>query len=199
MQFEKNLALLRKKKGLSQDELAFAIGVTRQTIYTWEAGLNYPTILMLKKLADALEVSMDDLLNGFAVNKLPKTIQSIRLSFVSKHQGSVLYQELPNWFASLKTGAEVSWAIYDLAKEGFRKDFSYQIETIGEMKLHGLDAVEIAIQEYDPELTMSRKYEQYVSLTEEGVAWLGETTYEKGSKSIRTFKDKDFRYKCRRQ
>ena len=50
MQFEKNLTILRKKKGLSQDELAFAIGVTRQTIYTWEAGLNYPTIVALKKI-----------------------------------------------------------------------------------------------------------------------------------------------------
>ena len=41
MQFEKNLVLLRKKNNLSQEELAFAIGVSRQTIYTWEAGLNY--------------------------------------------------------------------------------------------------------------------------------------------------------------
>ena len=39
MQFEKNLVLLRKKNNLSQEELAFAIGVSRQTIYTWEAGL----------------------------------------------------------------------------------------------------------------------------------------------------------------
>jgi transcriptional regulator with XRE-family HTH domain len=29
MQFEKNLVLLRKRKNLSQEELAFAIGVTR--------------------------------------------------------------------------------------------------------------------------------------------------------------------------
>lgn len=50
MKFEKNLELLRKRKGLSQEDLALTIGVSRQTIYTWEGGLNYPNILMLKKL-----------------------------------------------------------------------------------------------------------------------------------------------------
>ena len=101
MQFEKNLVLLRKKKGLSQDELAFAIGVSRQTIYTWEAGLNYPNIVMVKKIADVLEVTTDDLLNGFEVNRLPKTLKDVNLTYVSKHDEEVLYKELPNWFVSL--------------------------------------------------------------------------------------------------
>lgn len=55
MNFEKNLALLRKRKGISQEDLALAVGVSRQTIYTWEGGLNYPNILMLKKIAHILE------------------------------------------------------------------------------------------------------------------------------------------------
>ena len=46
MQFEKNLVLLRKKNNLSQEELALAIDVSRQTIYSWESGLNYPNIIM---------------------------------------------------------------------------------------------------------------------------------------------------------
>lgn len=49
MQFERNLLLIRKRKGFSQEDLAHALGVSRQTIYSWEAGLNYPNILMLKK------------------------------------------------------------------------------------------------------------------------------------------------------
>ncbi|NLN80095.1 MAG: helix-turn-helix transcriptional regulator, partial [Erysipelotrichia bacterium] len=72
MKFEKNLELLRKRKGLSQEDLAHAIGVSRQTIYSWEAGVNYPNILMLKKIARILDVSTDDLLHGYDVNKLPK-------------------------------------------------------------------------------------------------------------------------------
>ena len=83
MQFERNLTLLRKKKGLSQDELAFAVGVTRQTIYTWEAGLNYPNIIALNKIAEVLDVSTDDLLHGFEVNKLPKSFKEPVITFIS--------------------------------------------------------------------------------------------------------------------
>ena len=82
MQFEKNLSLLRKKCGLSQEELAFAIDVTRQTIYSWEAGLNYPNIVMLKKIANALNVSTDDLLNGYEVNKLPNKLKYVQIENV---------------------------------------------------------------------------------------------------------------------
>ena len=130
MQFEKNLVLLRKKKGLSQDELAFAIGVSRQTIYTWEAGLNYPNIVMVKKIADVLEVTTDDLLNGFEVNRLPKTLKDVNLTYVSKHNEEVLYKELPNWFVSLSPESEVSWGIYDLVKGELIKDYSYHVETL---------------------------------------------------------------------
>lgn len=192
MQFEKNLTLLRKKKGLSQDELAFAIGVTRQTIYTWEAGLNYPTIVALKKIAEVLEVSTDDLLNGFEVNKLPKSFKKPLLTFVSKHKGSVIYNELPNWFVSLKEGSEVNWAIYDLKNDEFIKDYSYHVETLGKVKIYDKEGLEIEIKEYDESLTFVRKYSQFVSTTNDGVMWIGESVYEDNKKIIRTYKDKSF-------
>ena len=109
MQFEKNLVLLRKKNNLSQEELAFAIGVSRQTIYTWEAGLNYPNIVMLRKIADVLNVTTDDLLNGFEVNRLPAVINDFKLTFVRRHDGEVRYEELPNWFVRLRPEEEVCW------------------------------------------------------------------------------------------
>lgn len=192
MQFEKNLTLLRKKKGLSQDELAFAIGVTRQTIYTWEAGLNYPTIVALKKIAEVLEVSTDDLLNGFEVNKLPKSFKKPLLTFVSKHKGSVIYNELPNWFVSLREGSEVNWAIYDLKNDEFIKDYSYHVETLGKVKIHDKEGLEIEIKEYDESLSFVRKYSQFVSTTDDGVMWIGESVYEDNKKIIRTYKDKSF-------
>ena len=192
MQFEKNLTLLRKKKGLTQDELAFAIGVTRQTIYTWEAGTNYPTIVALKKIADVLEVSTDDLLNGFTVNRLPNTFMEPVLTYVSKHEEKVIYDELPNWFISLKPGSEVSWGIYDLKNGKYVKDYSYHVDTLDEVKIHNEEGVEIEVKEYDPSLTLERDYHQYVSLNEEGTLILGESVYEGEKKCIRTFKDKDF-------
>ena len=192
MQFEKNLVLLRKKQGLSQDELAFLVGVTRQTIYTWEAGLNYPNIVMLKKLASVLDVTTDDLLNGFEVNKLPKVINSLKLTFVGKHEGSIIYDELPNWFISLKPESEVNYALYDVSKDGLVKDYSYHLEYKGNILVHDIEAVELEVKEYDKDLTFTKKYEQYISYKDSGIAWVGEMTYSNGKKTIKTFKDEDF-------
>ncbi len=192
MQFSKNLSLLRKKMGLSQDELAYAVGVSRQTIYTWEAGLNYPNIVMLKNLANVLEVTADELLNGFEVNKLLKTVSDIKLEYVSKHNGEVLYEELPNWFIRLKPESEVSWALYDLKKESLVRDYSYHIEALGYTVIHEIEGLEIEVKEYDPELNFTRKYNQFISVKDNGVAWIGEVTYNGDKKIIKTYKDQDF-------
>ena len=192
MQFEKNLTLMRKRKGLSQDELAYGIGVSRQTIYSWEAGLNYPNILMVKKIADVLEVSTDELLNGFEVDRLPKSLGDLKLTYVSEHEERVIYEELPNWFIALKPGAEVSWAIYDPVKDGYLKDYSYHIETLEKVRIHGLEGVEIEVKEYDENLTLTGKYSRYVSGSEEGIMFLGESVHEDGVRVFRTLKDKDF-------
>ena len=192
MQFERNLTLLRKKKGLSQDELAFAVGVTRQTIYTWEAGLNYPNIIALNKIAEVLDVSTDDLLHGFEVNKLSKSFKEPVITFVSEHKEKVIYNELPNWFIGLKEGNEVNWAIYDLKNDECVKDYSYHVETLGKVKIHDKEGLEIEVKEYDESLSFIRKYNQFVSISDDGVMWIGETIYEDNIKKIRTFKDKSF-------
>ena len=62
--FGDTIVLLRKEKGLTQKELADKLGVTDKAVSRWETGKNYPDIEVLKKLADVLEVSVDDLLQG---------------------------------------------------------------------------------------------------------------------------------------
>ena len=192
MQFEKNLVLLRKRKGWSQEELAFAVGVSRQTIYSWEAGINYPSILTLKKVADALGVTTDDLLNGFGVNRLPETIKDLKLTYVSKYDGEVLYEELPNWFIKLKADEEVCWALYDIRKNSLIMDYAYQIYTRGEAIIHNLDCIEIEVKVFDEKLNHDKTYNQFISLTNEGVAWAAESAIVDGKRIIKTFKDKDF-------
>lgn len=61
--FKDNLISLRKANGLSQDELAEKIGVTRQTLSKYETGESLPDIERCKQLADIFGVSMDDLVN----------------------------------------------------------------------------------------------------------------------------------------
>ncbi|PJA02089.1 XRE family transcriptional regulator [bacterium (Candidatus Gribaldobacteria) CG_4_10_14_0_2_um_filter_36_18] len=58
-----NLRKLRKAKGLSQERLARLANVANNTIVKIEAGKNKnPTLNTLKKIAKALEVSVDDLI-----------------------------------------------------------------------------------------------------------------------------------------
>ena len=59
--FHENLAQLRKLKGLTQEEIAFQVGVSRQSIAKWESGESLPDLEKSRKLAEILEVSLDDL------------------------------------------------------------------------------------------------------------------------------------------
>lgn len=64
MEFKDQLKEERNRKKLSQNELANTIGVHVTNISRYERGENRPTIDVLKKLADALDVTTDYLMNG---------------------------------------------------------------------------------------------------------------------------------------
>lgn len=55
---------LRKKKGLSQEQLGEKVNVTRQTISNWELNETTPNPEQLKLLSKALEISIDELLGN---------------------------------------------------------------------------------------------------------------------------------------
>ena len=57
MNFGTNLTNARKAKGISQEELAELLCVSRQTIYKWEAGITYPDVDKLCDIARCLDVS----------------------------------------------------------------------------------------------------------------------------------------------
>lgn len=59
--FGKILKELRKNKGLTQKELAAALGVYKNTVGHWERGICFPDILSASDLADILDVSLDTL------------------------------------------------------------------------------------------------------------------------------------------
>ena len=59
-----NLKDLRKINKLTQKELASKIGSDRRSIIRYETGEHMPNILVAKKLSIALDVSLDDLING---------------------------------------------------------------------------------------------------------------------------------------
>ena len=55
---------LRKKKGLSQEQLGEQVNVTRQTISNWELGETAPNPEQLKLLSKTLNISSDELLDN---------------------------------------------------------------------------------------------------------------------------------------
>ena len=64
MEFHEKLQALRKEKGLTQEELAAQLFVSRTAISKWESGRGYPNIDSLKALAKFFSVTVDELLSG---------------------------------------------------------------------------------------------------------------------------------------
>ena len=64
MTIGKRIGLLRKEKGLTQEELAQHMGVSPQAVSKWENDQTCPDISALPKLAGLLGVSVDELLSG---------------------------------------------------------------------------------------------------------------------------------------
>lgn len=58
------ISKFRKAKGLTQEELAFTMGVSSQAVSKWENDLSCPDIGSLSKLAKTLGVTTDELLSG---------------------------------------------------------------------------------------------------------------------------------------
>ena len=63
MEFHEKLQTLRKNKGLTQEELAEALFVSRTAISKWESGRGYPSIDSLKEISKYFSVTIDDLLS----------------------------------------------------------------------------------------------------------------------------------------
>lgn len=53
----------RKEKGITQDDLASFIGVTKASVSKWETGHSYPDIVFLPQLAGYFDISVDELLS----------------------------------------------------------------------------------------------------------------------------------------
>ena len=63
MEFNQKLQELRKQKGLTQEELAKSLYVSRTAISKWESGRGYPNIESLKMIASFFSVTVDELLS----------------------------------------------------------------------------------------------------------------------------------------
>ena len=82
MEFHEKLQELRKQKGLTQEELAESLYVSRTTISKWESGRGYPNIDSLKAIAKFFSVTIDELLSGEEVIAIAKEDQKQKESIL---------------------------------------------------------------------------------------------------------------------
>ena len=65
MDFSEKLTALRKQEGLSQEQLADRLGVTRQSVSKWESGAAFPELIKLISLSEIFGVSVDYLVKDY--------------------------------------------------------------------------------------------------------------------------------------
>ena len=71
MSIGKNIAKYRKAKGLTQEELGAKLGVTNQAVSKWESEVSMPDVMLLPEIANALNITLDDL---YGITKEPEKI-----------------------------------------------------------------------------------------------------------------------------
>ena len=78
----KFIALNRKNKGLTQEQLAEKLGVTNKTVSRWETGKYMPDLSLLKPLSDELGITLNELLSGEKLEK-EKIVENTEKSLIS--------------------------------------------------------------------------------------------------------------------
>ena len=88
MKLYEKITLYRKKNGLSQEELAEKIGVSRQAVSKWETGDALPEITKLKALAETFNVTVDFLLDE-ETTEFSQQIQPQSISVLDKYADKI--------------------------------------------------------------------------------------------------------------
>jgi len=70
----------RKEKGITQEQLADYIGVSKASVSKWESGQSYPDILLLPEIATYFNISVDELI-GYSPQLKKQDIKKIYIKF----------------------------------------------------------------------------------------------------------------------
>lgn len=108
-----NIAVLRKNKGMTQEALASAIGVSPQSVSKWENNTNLPDIALLPILADIFEVHIDQLFGrGLSESCSPDQVLEKGCAALHNVMGSSFY-----------SSHYQNWEEPDMTLEEFLKDY----------------------------------------------------------------------------
>ncbi len=104
MNFNEKLIKLRKERGLSQEELGAAVGVSRQTISKWELAQSYPDFQKLVLLSDYFKISLDTLVKDI-------DIEDVRDKNLNEKQLSMIYKDITTAKKTVGTVVNIFCAI----------------------------------------------------------------------------------------
>lgn len=131
MNFGRNIAELRKKNNLSQEDLAEKVKVTRQTISKWELNETVPDIKQARVLASIFKISLDDLADfHLEVNCSKKSILTNLI-------GKECYLDID--CEDYRLANNTLCKIIDINNNYIKVEFMYRKETI--TKLLGMDLI----------------------------------------------------------
>lgn len=122
MEFHQKLQELRKQRGLTQEELATSLYVSRTAISKWESGRGYPNIDSLKSIAKFFSVTVDQLLSTDEM----LTIAEVDNKRKEKHFLDLIYGLLDISIAML------------LFLPFFAENIGGKIQSVSLMKLNGV-------------------------------------------------------------
>lgn len=152
----------RKKKGITQDQLAEYIGVTSQAVSKWENDLSCPDITILPQLADYFNITIDELLRGNKSQVVQIVSEEERKDFnkkllkvyVNSAQGDIVKVNLP--LGLLKVALEIGMQLPQISGNDTLKNIDLHaillmaekgvIGKIVEVKSAKGDNVEIVIE-----------------------------------------------------
>lgn len=95
----KSIVSQRKKRGLTQEELAEQLGVSSAAVSKWERGISTPELSMVCKMADCFEISVDELLGRthcllpeeekYSEKSMKQFDLNLRKSIIAKHENRI--------------------------------------------------------------------------------------------------------------
>lgn len=118
----KKIALLRKTKGFTQDELAERLGVSAQAVSKWENNIACPDIMLLAPIAELFHVTTDELLSANTSKSVKYISPSDQLNFneltlkviIDSNEGDKVRINLP--MQLVKIGLEIGLKLPQVAQ-----------------------------------------------------------------------------------
>lgn len=133
MNFSEKLSIQRKTNNLSQEQLADAIGVTRQSVSKWESGESYPDMAKIIQLCKILNCSLNDIMDDGVMGEI-KTEEVKKTNVLESFLKFIT--SLSNMFAHMKANSIIKMIIEMMVVSGLVALFGFVVYSLLEFAIY---------------------------------------------------------------